>query len=75
MYSLGFPTYFVLSRFLINFLWSARGTQSRKASVSMIVGYLSAKLNPKALGGMTIQDKSLKSFVRRFCATRLTRIL
>jgi len=75
MYSLGFPTYFVFMRFLINFLWSSRGTQSMKASVTMIVGYLSAKLNPYALKGMLIEDERLKTFVRRFSATRLIRLL
>ncbi|MGA2873950.1 MAG: glycosyltransferase family A protein [Nitrososphaerales archaeon] len=75
MYSLGFPTYFVFMRFLVNFLWSRRGTQSMKASVTMIVGYLSAKLNPDAVKGMLIEDEGLKTFVRRFSATRLTRLL
>ena len=75
MYSLGFPTYFVFMRFLINFLWSSRGTQSMKASVTMIVGYLSAKVNPGVLKGMLIEDERLKTFVRRFSATRLIRLL
>lgn len=75
MYSLGFPTYFVFMRFFINFLWSSRGTQSMRASLTMIVGYLSAKLNQKALNGMLIDDEQLKTFVRRFSATRLTRLL
>jgi glycosyltransferase involved in cell wall biosynthesis len=74
MYSLGFPSYFVLLRFGINFLWSRRGAQSRKASISMIAGYLSAKINPRSLRSMIIQDESLKSFVRRYCSTRLTRV-
>ena len=46
-----------------------------KASVTMIVGYLSAKLNPDAVKGMLIEDEGLKTFVRRFSATRLTRLL
>jgi glycosyltransferase involved in cell wall biosynthesis len=75
MYSLGFPTYFVFMRFVVNLLWSSRGTQSMKASVTMIVGYLSAKLNPGPLKGMLIEDEGLKTFVRRFSATRLTRLL
>jgi glycosyltransferase involved in cell wall biosynthesis len=74
MYSLGFPSYFVLLRFAINFLWSRRGTQSRKASISMIAGYFSARFNPHLLGNMIIQDAPLKSFVRRYCATRLTSV-
>ena len=75
MYSLGFPTYFVILRFLINLVWSGRGTQSIKASGTMIVGYLSAKLSPQALGGMLIKDEGLKTFVRRLSASRLTRLL
>ncbi len=75
MYSLGFPSYFVLGRFLLNFLWSRRGTQSAKSSVTMAAGYLSAKLNPDGVRGMLIEDEELKTFVRRFSATRLTRVL
>lgn len=74
MYSLGFPSYFVFMRFLINFVWSSRGTQSMRASMTMLVGYLSAKLNPRALDGMLIEDEGLKAFVRRISATRLTRL-
>ena len=73
MYSLGFPTVFVLLRFGLNFVWAARGTQSRKASVTMLAGYLSAKLNPDSLGPNLISDKALKAFVRRFSMERLTR--
>ncbi len=72
MYSLGFPSYFVLLRFLVNLFNSARGTQSRKAAVTMFVGFLSAELNPGALNGMTIEDPKLKTFVRYFCTSRLT---
>lgn len=75
MYSLGFPSYFVFLRFVINFFWSKRGTQSRKASITMLVGYVSAMLNPAPLAGMTIQDSKLKTFVKQFCATRLGRLL
>ena len=75
MYSLGFPSYFVFLRFLINFLWASRGTQSRKASVTMIAGYLSAKANSASLSGMLINDTKLKTFVRRYSTTRLTRLL
>jgi glycosyltransferase involved in cell wall biosynthesis len=75
MYSLGFPSYFVLLRFIINFVWSRRGAQNRGATVSMLAGYLSAKLDPQSLRSMIIQDESLKSFVRRYCATRLTSVL
>jgi glycosyltransferase involved in cell wall biosynthesis len=75
MFSLGFPSYFVFMRFMINFVWSRRGTQSMRASVTMVVGYLSAKFNPEALGGMLIGDDQLKTFVRRFSAARLTRLL
>lgn len=75
MYSLGFPTYFVCMRFLINFAWSSRGTQSMKASVTMLVGYLQAKINPEALKGMLIKDEGLKTFVRRYSVDRTTRLL
>ena len=75
MYSLGFPTYFVSLRFLINLVWSSRGTQSMKASATMLVGYLQAKINPSALNGMLIEDEGLKTFVRRYSAKRLTRLL
>lgn len=73
MYSLGFPTYFVLLRFMINFLWSRRGTQSKKASITMLAGYLSAKSNEAAVGTMLIRDPHLKTFVRRFSTSRLAR--
>ncbi|MFI5420550.1 MAG: glycosyltransferase family 2 protein [Nitrososphaerales archaeon] len=73
MYSLGFPLYFVYLRFMLNFLWSARGTQSRKSAITMFVGYLSARLEPKALKGMLIDDKRLRGFVKRYCASRITR--
>ncbi|HXQ91884.1 MAG TPA: glycosyltransferase family A protein [Nitrososphaerales archaeon] len=75
MYSLGFPTYFVLLRFLINFLYSARGTRSRQAAITMLAGFISAKLNPEALTGMLIEDKGLKTFVRYFCTSRLTKLI
>jgi glycosyltransferase involved in cell wall biosynthesis len=75
MYSLGFPSYFVFLRFLVNLANSARGTQSRKAAVTMLVGFLSAQLDPKTLGGMMINDEQLKTFVRYFCTSRLTRFL
>lgn len=75
MYSLGFPSYFVFLRFLVNLLSSARGTQSRRAAVTMLVGFLSAELNPVALKGMTIEDKQLKTFVRYFCTSRLNRLI
>lgn len=73
MFSLGFPTAFVASRFVINMLWVGRGTQSRRASVSMVAGYLSAKLNPGKLGPNLIDDRALKVFVRRYSLARLTR--
>jgi glycosyltransferase involved in cell wall biosynthesis len=75
MYSLGFPTYFVLSRFLINLFYSARGTQSRQAAVTMLAGFMSTKLNPEALSGMLIEDRGLKTFVRYFCTSRLTKLI
>ena len=74
MYSLGFPSYFVLLRFLLNFVYSSRGTQSRKASITMFVGFLQAKLNKDSVKGMLIEDKPLKSFVRRFVTVRLVRL-
>ena len=75
MYSLGFPSYFVLLRFLINFAYASRGTQSRKASVTMLVGFLQAKLNKGAVKDMLIEDDALKSFVRHFAAVRLVRLV
>ncbi len=75
MYSLGFPSYFVTLRFLANLLNSARGTQSRKAAATMLVGFLSAELNSSALKGMLIEDQGLKTFVRYFCTSRLTRLI
>lgn len=75
MFSLGFPSVFVVLRFGLNLVWARRGTQSRKASVTMMVGYLSAKMNPDVLGPNLITDDSLKAFVRRFSMARLTRIL
>ncbi len=75
MYSLGFPSYYVFLRFLINLFNSARGTQSMSAAVTMLVGFLSAELNPSALDGMTIEDQGLKTFVRYFCTSRLTKLI
>jgi glycosyltransferase involved in cell wall biosynthesis len=74
MYSLGFPAYYVFLRFVVNLFNSARGTQSRKAAVTMMVGFLSAEINPATLRGMTIGDEKLKTFVRYFCTSRLTRL-
>ena len=74
MYSLGFPSYFVVLRFLINFADSTRGTQSRKASVTMLVGFLQAKLNMDSVRGMLIEDDALKRFVKRFLTVRLVRL-
>jgi glycosyltransferase involved in cell wall biosynthesis len=74
MFSLGFPTVFVVLRFGLNFVWTGRGTQSRKASISMMAGYLSAKLNPERLRPNLIEDEGLKAFVRRFSTARLTRL-
>jgi len=74
MYSLGFPSYFVFLRFLINFAYASRGTQSRKASVTMLVGFIQAKLNRGAVKDMLIEDDDLKSFVRRFATRRLVRL-
>jgi hypothetical protein len=73
MFSLGFPSVFVFLRFGLNFVWTGRGTQTRKASVTMLAGYLSAKLNPGPLGPNLIKDDALKAFVRRFSMARLTR--
>lgn len=74
MYSLGFPFYFVLLRFLINFYWPGRGTQTRKSSITMLVGYLSIRLNKKSSKSMLIDDEKLKMFVRRYSTTRLSSI-
>ncbi|HME18932.1 MAG TPA: glycosyltransferase family A protein [Nitrososphaerales archaeon] len=73
MFSLGFPSVFVFLRFGLNFVWSRRGTQTRRASVTMLAGYMSAKLNPGPLRPNLIKDESLKAFVRRFSMARLTR--
>lgn len=73
MYSLGFPTIFVLLRFGLNFVWASRGTQSRRASVTMMAGFLSARINPESLRPNLISDETLKAFVRRFSMARLTR--
>jgi len=75
MYSLGFPTYFVFLRFLANFLMASRGTQTRKAAITMLVGYLSAKLAPQQLGQLIIKDKRLKTFVNRYTGSRIIRLL
>ena len=75
MYSLGFPSYFVFLRFLVNFAYASRGTQSRKASVTMLVGFLQAKLNKSAVKDLLIDDDALKSFVRRFATLRLVRLV
>ena len=75
MYSLGFPSYFVFLRFLVNLFNSGRGTQSRQAAATMLVGFISAKLNPTALKGMIIEDPGLKTFVRYFCTSRLARLI
>jgi glycosyltransferase involved in cell wall biosynthesis len=73
MFSLGFPGVFVFLRFGVNFLWAGRGTQSRRASITMIAGYLSAWFNPEPLRANLISDQGLKAFVRRFSMARLTR--
>ena len=74
MFSLGFPTIFVVLRFGVNFLWTGRGTQSKKASITMLAGYLSAKVNPSPLRANLISDDGLKAFVRRYSVARLTRV-
>ena len=74
MYSLGFPFYFVLLRFLINFFWPGRGTQTRKSSITMLVGYFSIRLNKDSARSMIIDDERLKMFVRRYSTTRLSSI-
>jgi len=74
MYSLGFPTYFVILRFLLNFAYSGRSTQSRIAGVTMLVGFLQTKFNKESVRGMLIEDEPLKSFVRRFVTVRLVRL-
>ncbi|MHB8565757.1 MAG: glycosyltransferase family 2 protein [Nitrososphaerales archaeon] len=74
MYSLGFPTYFVLLRFAANFFMPRRGAQSKKASVSMLAGFLSARLNEASLKPMLINDQGLKTFVKRSSTSRLVRL-
>jgi hypothetical protein len=73
MYSLGFPAVFVALRSALNFVWAGRGTQSRRAAVTMMAGYLSAVLNPAQLKPNLIDDDGLKAFVRRSSMARLTR--
>ena len=75
MYSLGFPSYFVFLRFLANFAYTRRGTQSRIASVTLLVGFLQAKLDKDAVKEMLIEDDALKSFVRRYVTLRLVRLV
>jgi len=75
MYSLGFPSYYVFLRFFINLAYARRGTQSRSASVTMLVGFLQAKLNRDAVKGLLIEDDSLKSFVRLYSTQRLVRLV
>ncbi|HKT22466.1 MAG TPA: hypothetical protein VJR06_07665, partial [Nitrososphaerales archaeon] len=74
MYSLGFPTVFVLLRFALNFVWTGRGTQSRKSAVKMVAGYLSAKFDPGSLRPNLIEDDGLKRFIKRLSTARLTRL-
>lgn len=74
MYSLGFPFYFVLLRFMINFFWPGRGTQTRKSSITMLAGYFSIRLNKDSTRSMLIDDERLKMFVRRYSTTRLSSI-
>ncbi|MDG6995872.1 MAG: glycosyltransferase family 2 protein [Nitrososphaerota archaeon] len=74
MYNLGFPLYFVILRFMTNLVYSKNGTQSRRASVAMLAGYLSARLNPASLSGLLIEDVRLKDFVKYHTTSRLARI-
>jgi hypothetical protein len=75
MYSLGFPIYFVILRFGVNFLVPGRGTQSRKSAVTMLSGFVSARLNPASLKGMLLEDRPLKNYVRYVCTARLSRLI
>lgn len=74
MYSLGFPTLFVLLRFGLNFVWTGRGTQSRRSTVRMAAGYLAAKFNPESLSPNLINDEGLKEFVKRYSTRRIVRL-
>lgn len=74
MYSLGYPFYFVLFRFLRNLL-VARGQIGINASFSMLAGYLASLLNPRDIDGMVIHDRPFKRFVKRACTSRLTEII
>ncbi len=75
MYSLGFPSYFVLLRFAINFVLPRRGTQSRKSAVTMFTGFISAKVNPESLRGMVVDDAPFKNYVKYVCTARLSRLI
>jgi glycosyltransferase involved in cell wall biosynthesis len=75
MYSLGFPAYFVMLRFVVNFFLPGRGTQSRKSAVTMFAGFISAKVNPAGLRGMLIDDRPLKNYVKYVCTARLSRLI
>lgn len=75
MYSLGFPSYFVLLRLGINLIWSRRGTQSVKGGITMAAGYLSSKANPAPIQQLMIHDEGVRAFVRRYASRRLARPL
>ncbi|MDA4111217.1 MAG: glycosyltransferase family 2 protein, partial [Thaumarchaeota archaeon] len=75
MYSLGYPTYFVLLRFAINFFMPSSGTQNRQNAIIMLAAFLSGKLSPESLQGLLIEDRGLKNYVRYICTARLIRFL
>jgi len=71
MYSLGYPFYFVLFRFLRNILAGGGQVMSLSANFSMFAGYLASLLNPKDVRGMMMEDRIFKLFVKRACTSRL----
>ena len=74
MYSLGYPHYFVLIRFLRNLITSRKtGSMTRKISVAMLSGYASSLLTQNKY--LMLQDAALKKFVNRRCASRTVHFL
>ncbi len=72
MYSLGYPSYFVLLRFSRNLLLPKKELMmNRQVAVSMLSGYVAAMLNRS--GEMMIQDRGLHRYVKRRCASRVIR--
>ena len=74
MYSLGYPPYFVLIRFLRNLITSRKtGSTTVMTSVAMLSGYVSSLLTRNKC--LMLQDDALKKFVKRRCASRTAHFL